>query len=59
MATTPPDNHDPSKPVATRDELEALLLAGLASGEPQPVTEDDWERLRQRALAGTELRDSG
>jgi len=56
---TPSEKHDPAKPVATREELEALLLAGLASGEPQPVMEDDWQRLRQRALAGTELRDSG
>jgi hypothetical protein len=55
----PSKKHDPAKPVSTREELEELLLAGLASGEPRPVTDEDWERLRQRALAGTELRKSG
>lgn len=51
--------HDPAKSVRTREELEALLLAGLDSGEPKPVTEADWEALRRRALEGTELRKSG
>jgi hypothetical protein len=50
---SPPRKHDPAQPVATREELEALLLAGLASGDPRPVTDEDWERLRQRALVGT------
>jgi hypothetical protein len=59
VADKPSKKHDPAKPVATREELEELLLAGLASGEPRPVTDDDWERLRQRALAGTEVRRSG
>jgi hypothetical protein len=59
VAETPPKKHDPAKPVATREELEELLLAGLASGEPRPVTDEDWERLRQRALAGTDLRKRG
>jgi hypothetical protein len=55
----PSRKHDPAKPVSTREELEELLLAGLASGEPRPVTDEDWERLRQCALAGIELRKSG
>ena len=59
MVDPAPNKHDPAKPVATREELEELLLGGLASGEPRPVTDEDWERLRQRALAGTELRKSG
>jgi hypothetical protein len=46
-------------PGVTQEELEALLLAGLASGEPRPMTEDDWERLRERALAGVVVRKSG
>jgi hypothetical protein len=59
VAEAPSRDPDASKPVATREELEELLLAGLASGEPRPVTEQDWERLRKRALAGTDLRKSG
>jgi hypothetical protein len=51
--------HDPAEPVVTQEELEELLLAGLESGEPRPVTEEDWERLRRRALADTEIRKSG
>lgn len=56
MATKP---HEPAKPVASREQLQELLLAGLASGDPTPVTEQDWEALRQRALANIELRKSG
>ena len=59
MAATAPKKHDPAKPVATREELEELLLAGLTSGEPRSVTDEDWDRLYQRALAGIELRKSG
>lgn len=59
MAETQPKKHDAADPVATREELEERLLAGLASGEPRPVTDEDWERLRQRALAGTDFRKSG
>lgn len=59
VAATAPKKHDPAKPVDTREELEELLLAGLESGEPRSVTDEDWERLYQRALAGTELRKSG
>lgn len=59
VAATAPKKHDPAKPVATREELEELLLAGLASGEPRSVTDEDWERLYERALAGMELRKSG
>jgi hypothetical protein len=51
-------SHDPAKPVASKEELEELLLAGLESGEPRPVTEQDWEAWRRRALANTELRKS-
>lgn len=48
-----------AKAVETPEELEALLLEGLKNGEAQPVTEADWESLRQRALSGSELRKSG
>jgi hypothetical protein len=51
--------HDPDKPVSSQEELEQLLLAGLDSGEPRPFTRDDWEALRRRALANTEVRKSG
>lgn len=50
--------HDPAKPVSTQ-ELEKLLLAGLESGLPQPMTESDWNALRDLALANTDLRKSG
>ena len=59
MPADSPKKHDPSRPVADREELEALLVAGLESGEPRTVTDEDWERLYERALAGTELRKSG
>jgi hypothetical protein len=49
----------PSKPVRTKEELEQLLLAGLDSGEPRPFTREDWDALRRRALANTEVRKSG
>ena len=51
--------HDPAKPVSTQEELEKLLLAGLDSGPPQPMTESDWNALRELALANTDLRKSG
>jgi hypothetical protein len=51
--------HDPAKPVSTQDELEKLLLAGLDSGVAQPMTEADWNALRELALANTDLRKSG
>ena len=53
------ESHDPARPVESIDELEALLLAGLESGEPQPMTDDDWDALRRRAMTGNELRKSG
>lgn len=56
MAAAALKKHDPAKPVATREELDELLLAGLASGEPRSVTDEDGDRLYQRALAGKELR---
>lgn len=56
MANKP---HDPAKPVASKEELQELLLAGLESGEPRPVTEQDWEGWRRRALANTEPRKNG
>lgn len=59
MPTNSDAKHDPAKPVATQEELEKLLLAGLQSGEPQPVSEEDWERLRNRAARGTDVRQSG
>jgi antitoxin ParD1/3/4 len=33
-----------------QEKLEALLLEGLNSGPATPWTEQDWERLRNRAL---------
>jgi hypothetical protein len=51
--------HDPATPVASIEELKALLVAGLESGEPRPMTEDDWDALRRRAMTDTELRKSG
>lgn len=51
--------HDPAKPVASTEELEALLVAGLESGAPRPMTDDDWDALRRRAMMDTELRKSG
>jgi hypothetical protein len=56
MATKP---HDPAKPVSSKEELQELLLAGLESGEPRPVTEQDWEAWRRRTLANTPLSSSG
>lgn len=51
--------HDPAKPVESVEELEDLLLAGLESGEPRPMNDDDWDALRRRAMIGNELRKSG
>lgn len=31
----------------TREKLEALLIEGLESGEPTPMTAEDWATLRQ------------
>jgi hypothetical protein len=50
----PSKKQDPAKPVTAREELEALLLAGLERGEPALVTDEDWERLRRQALASDE-----
>ena len=33
-----------------QEKLEALLLGGLNNGPATPWTEQDWERLRNRAL---------
>ena len=30
-----------------RDKVEALIQEGLDSGEPMPMTKDDWARLRR------------
>jgi hypothetical protein len=49
----------PVKPVSTQEELENLLLSGLDSGVAQPMTQDDWQELRQLALANTDLRRGG
>jgi hypothetical protein len=51
--------HDPSKPIESIEQLEALLVAGLESGEPKPMPDDDWDALRRRAMIGNELRKSG
>lgn len=48
--------HDPATPVGSVERLEALLLAGLESGEPQPMADADWDALRRRAMSGNELR---
>ena len=52
-------SHQASLDISTREDLEVLLKAGLASGESRPVRESDWERLRQRAVVGIEARESG
>lgn len=54
VSRSPLRKHDPAKPVATREELEGLLLAGLSSGETRPMKDDDWERLRRQARVGTD-----
>jgi hypothetical protein len=51
--------HDPVKPVSTQEELEILLLSGLDSELAQPMTKNDWQELRQLALANTDLRKRG
>ncbi len=51
--------HIPARPVTTKAELEKLLLAGLDSGESRTMSDEDWEELRRRALAHTEIRKSG
>ena len=33
----------------TREEIDRKLLAALESGEPVPVTSDDWKQLRKVA----------
>jgi len=42
------DIHIPSKPASfsTQEELEALLLEGVQSGEPIEMTPAEWQRLR-------------
>lgn len=59
MSTKRFEPHDPATPVASIEELESLLVAGLQSGEPRPMTDDDWDALRRRAMTGTELRKRG
>ena len=59
MAAKGSQPHDPAKPVESIEELEVLLVAGLESGDPRPMTDDDWDALRRRAMMGTELRKSG
>jgi hypothetical protein len=51
MAATP---RDPPQSVASKDQLKALLLAGLDSGDPRTVTAQDWEVLRRRALVAAQ-----
>ncbi len=59
MTAKGPKPHDPAAPVASIEELEELLIAGLESGEPHAMTDDDWDALRRRAMTDTELRKSG
>jgi hypothetical protein len=59
MMSAMTQGHDPRKPVRSKEELERLLLQGLDSGEPLPITREDWDALRRRALANTEVRKSG
>ena len=33
------------------ERLEALLLEGLESGEPTPMTKKDWQAIKKRGLA--------
>jgi hypothetical protein len=63
MASTENDTkgstlHDRPTPVASIEGLEELLVVGLESGEPRPMTDDDWDALRRRAMLDTELRRS-
>ncbi|MFV8753851.1 hypothetical protein ACNOYE_25175 [Nannocystaceae bacterium ST9] len=51
-------NYHPARPVGSREELDALLVEGLDSGESRPMTAADWEALRKRAMSGVELRKS-
>ncbi len=46
--------HTPSEPVSSKEDLKDFLIAGLESGEPQRLTEQDWEELRQRAARTAE-----
>lgn len=39
-----------------QENLEALLLEGLRSGEPTEMTRRDWEEIRQEALKRFEAR---
>jgi hypothetical protein len=44
------------RPVASIEELARLLVAGLESGEPRPMTDDDWAALRRYTTLDTKLR---
>ena len=41
-----------------RERIDALLLEGLESGEPRPLTAEDWRALREEALARTSRKPS-
>ena len=42
------------------ERVDALLLAGLESGQPVPLTPDDWQEIREEVRARLALkRDSG
>ncbi len=46
----------PARSFKTKDELQSLLLEGLESGEPKPISDEQWQDLRKRALANTVLK---
>ena len=39
-----------------KEKLDAMLLEGLNSGDPIPMNDKFWSGLKQKALAGLELR---
>ena len=41
-----------------REELEALLMDGLKSGEATEMTEEDWNKIRRNGLARLKARKS-
>ena len=41
--------HDQERKV--REQVDALLLEGLNSGQPAPLTADDWQQIREQVRA--------
>ena len=42
----------------TQEKLEALLMEGIQSGEPNEMTRQDWKGIRAEALKQVEARNS-